>query len=197
MLSILGFVTATHGQDAYPIAYNIQFVPNHEYINTMSMSSQNKEYYSFFIVAFQNKFDQKLPINDAYEIITSKGEKHKAGLHPFVKSEIEAKRKFSAVSGKIKFIGPGETRYVIAIFDHISDNTPSFQFRIRGLPDQVGQPDKQMVVVDYEHLKTVVEKNAAFAKDTAIVWEPEPIPYNPNRQIAHWRMKKMLRQNAQ
>src|ERR1051326_458970 len=161
MLSFLGFVTASPGQDAYPIAYNFQFIPNYEYVNTMSMSSQNKEYYSIFIVVFQNKGNQRLPLNDEYNIVTSKGEKHKAGYHPMVKKEFQARRKFEVKGGK--FIEPGETRYEVAIFDRISDSTPAFQLLVQGLPDGAAQPNKRMIVLDYEHLKDTVEKNSTTA----------------------------------
>src|SRR5438093_6003345 len=123
---ILGAACALHGQDAYPIVHNLQFVPNYEYINSMAMTGNNKDYYDIFIVVFQNKGPVRLPVNDDCEIVTSKGEKHKAGFHPMVAKHVESKRKFKAESGKIKFIGPGETKYVVAIFDPISDGTPSF-----------------------------------------------------------------------
>lgn len=197
MLLFLGLGLASRAQEAYPISYNLQFIPNYEYVNTMAMSEKNKDYYSIFIVVIQNKGNQRLPVNDEYEIITSKGEKHKSDFHPMVKRDVEARRKFSAESGKIKFISPGETKYQIAIFDRISDATPAFQFRIKGLPDGAGQPDKQMVVAEYEHLKDTVEKGTVNGRDPNIVWEPEPIQYNPTRQVGHWRLKKIQRQNEQ
>ena len=43
---------ASRAQDTYPLACNQQCIPNYEYVNTMSMSSNNKEYYTVFIVVF-------------------------------------------------------------------------------------------------------------------------------------------------
>ena len=189
---------ASRAQDTYPLACNQPCIPAYEYVNTMSMSSNNKEYYTVFIVVFQNKGNLRLPINDQYEIVTAKGETHKPGVHPLIKRDVEARRKFSAETGKIKFINPGETKYTTAIFERISDSTPAFQFRIHGLPDLQGQPNKLQVVVDYEHLKDTIEKTPAVAaKDPGLVWESDPIPYNQTRMTARWRMSKTQRANEQ
>ncbi len=190
---LAGPVLLALGEEAYPLVYNFQLIPNYEYENDMAMTENNKDYYTVFIVVFQNKGDQRLQLNDEYEIITSKGEKHKAGFHPLVKKEIETRRKFSAAMGKIKYISPGETKYQIAVFDRISDNTPSFQFRIRGLPDADGQPNRFQVVAEYEHLKETVEKGTAAGRDPSIVWEHEPIEYHPDRAVGRWRTRKIER----
>src|SRR5262245_49766762 len=90
---VLGlFIGAIAGrtEEAYPIVYNFQFVPAYEYVNTMAMSEKNKDYYAVFITVFQNKGTSRLPLNDEYEIVTSKGEKHKAGFHPMVAKDVEA-----------------------------------------------------------------------------------------------------------
>lgn len=186
-------VTRGLAQDAYALAYNVLFIPRYEYLNTMAMSEKNKDYYSAFIIAYHNKGNAKLPINDEYEILTSKGEKHKPGFHPLVEKDIENRRKFNSVGGKVKSIDPGETKYQLVVFDLISDATPAFRLHMRGLPGANGEPDKFQVVVDYEHLKEQIEKNPQNAKDPHIVWEKEPERYAPNREVARWRMKQMLR----
>ena len=187
----LSLPTARAQTDPYPIAHNLLLIPNYEYVDPMAMSSNNKEYYTVFVMVFQNKGNVRLPLNDEYEIVTSKGEKHKAGFHPMVKKEIQARRKFEVKGGK--FIEPKETRYEVAIFDRLSDSTPSFQFRIKGLPDVQGQPNKFQIVADYDHLKEAVDKNPTNARDATLVWESDPISGHPDRMTARWRTKKVLR----
>src|SRR5262245_19074263 len=93
-LGLLAWAAEDRAEEAYPIVHNFQFIPSYEYVNTMAMSEKNKEYYAVFITVFQNKGTTRLPINDEYDIVTSKGEKHKPGFHPMVAKDVEARRNF-------------------------------------------------------------------------------------------------------
>lgn len=150
LATVFGLTVAAHAQDTYPIAYNFQFIPRYEFVNAMTMSMDNKEYYTVFVIAFKNNGKVELPINDKYEIVTSKKENHTPGTHPFVSKDIQSRRKFTVGSGKIK---PGETQYRVAIFDLISVATPAFKLYVHGLPDINGQPDRFQIIVDYEQVK--------------------------------------------
>jgi hypothetical protein len=190
---LTGGAVLAQGTDAYPLAYNVMYVPRYEYINTMSMNQEAREYYAVFIISWKNTGNTRLPVNDKYSIATSKGEKADAGFHPMVKKHIEAKRNFSASTGKIGWLNPGESKYTIAIFDPISDTTPSFLFKVRGLPGLDSQPDKLMIVAEYTHLKDFIVRDEKNGRDPSIVWEKDPDPQFKNRYIAHWRQTKFYR----
>jgi hypothetical protein len=181
------------GADAYQLGYNVMYIPRYEYINTMSMNQDAREYYAVFIISWKNNGNTRLPVNDRYEIATSKGEKADAGFHPMVKKHIESKKNFSASTGKLGWLNPGESKYTIAIFDPISDTTPSFVFKIRGLPGLDAQPDKMMSVSEYTHLKDFIVRDERNGRDPSIVWEKDPDTQFKNRYIAHWRQTKFYR----
>lgn len=144
---------ASFSQDNYVISYNFQFIPVHEYINSMTLSTENREYYSVFIIAFQNKGNVRLQVNDKYEILTDKKERHTPRFAPFVKKDLEARLKFASENKKVGWLEPGETKYRIAVFDLISQGTEAFNFTIRGLPDANGEPNKVEVVAHYQRVK--------------------------------------------
>jgi len=199
-LGLLGLlVTSAASAQApnnYALAYNLQFVPTYEYVNAMSLNQDAREYYTVFILVYQNKGNVKLPVNDEYEVVTGKGEKHSAGMRPFVKKHVQDKRKFEAPMGKIGSVDPGATKYNVAIFDQISDQTPSFKLIIRGLPDFSGQENKYQLITEFQHLPQTLVRDANNAKDPTIIWEKDPDPAQKHRYIARWRQISPLRLHA-
>lgn len=192
VVSLVAASACAQGQSPYPIAYDLQFIPSYEYVNSMTLNTDAREYYAVFILVFQNKGNVKLPINDRYEIITSKGEKHKGGFHPMVKKHIQSKKSFEAVKGEVDWVNSNETKYNIAIFDLISDATPSFKLYIHGLPDLNGQPNKLQIVTEFQHLKETIVRDGTNSKDPTIVWEKDPDPAQKHRYIARWRRLKTV-----
>jgi hypothetical protein len=193
LAAVAGFAPLASAQDAYPIAYNLQFTQRYEYLNTMSLNQEQREYYTVFVVAFQNKGTARMPLKDDYEIVTAKGEKHKPKFAPFVKKNVQDKRGFKAVTGKVDSIEPGETKYNVAVFDALSDQTPAFRLFVRGLPDLTGTPSKFQIVAEYQRLPQTIFRDATNARDPTIIWEKDQDPKVRDRYYSNWRQLRVYR----